>query len=173
MSGGAKVFNFKTFWRDWLIAFIPILPVLLMVYIFFIYPNLRFEMIQHDEVDELYRSLNATTLRYGLIITGVVSAFFAFICAALYDTYKTRFTEVTKVPAKLISKQINNILAPRSVIISIEFELEFELENKEIKRFNVKPDQFSMVFENNTGILTYREHSKLVFVDFDVLEING
>lgn len=30
-----------------------------------------------------------------------------------------------------------------------------------------------LVFENNRGILTYKEHSKSVFVDFDVLEING
>lgn len=167
------MFNFKRFWRDGLIAFIPILPVLLMVYIFIIYPNLRYEMSQHNEVNEIYRSLNATTFRYGLILSGLVSLFLAFICAALYDTYKTRFAEVTKVPAKLISKQINNRMALRSVMITVEFELNFELENKEIKRFNVKPEQFSMVFENNAGMLTYRENSKSIFVDFEVLEING
>lgn len=167
------MFNFKRFCRDGLVALVPILPILLMVFIFIIYPNLKFEMIQHDEADEVLRRLNATTFRYGLFISGIVSVFLAFVCAALYDTYKTRFAEVTKVPAKLISKQIINNMAPRSVMISVEFELEFELENKEIKVFYVKPDQFSMVFENNTGILTYREHSKLFFVDFDVLEING
>ena len=62
---------------------------------------------------------------------------------------------------------------PRSAALSTAYELTFELENKEVKRFYVSPDTFSLVFENNRGILTYKEHAKAVFVDFEVLEING
>lgn len=77
------------------------------------------------------------------------------------------------VPAMLKSKAIRNYMVPRSPNIGTAFELTFELENKGIKRFNVTADQFSLVFENNRGILTYKEHSKSRFVDFDVQEING
>ncbi len=104
--------KFKTFWRDWLIVFVPTLLILLMVYIFFIYPGDRIEMSQFDEANEIYRDMNATTFRYGMFMILFVS-------------------------------------------------------------WAMAPDTFSLVFENNRGILTYKEHAKAIFVDFEVLEING
>ena len=97
----------------------------------------------------------------------------AFIYAALYNAYKLKYMGPTKVSAKLKSKYIQNQSIPRSSFISTVYELNFELDNKEIIQFNVTPEQFSLVFENNKGVLTYKEHSKSVYLDFEVLEING
>ena len=165
--------KFKTFWRDWLIVFVPTLLILLMVYIFFIYPSDRIEMSQFDEVNEIYRDMNATTFRYGMFMILFVSWAVAHLYAVSLDAYKLRFALPIRVPAKLKAKEIKNYMVPRSASLSTAYELTFELENKEVKRFYVSPDTFSLVFENNRGILTYKEHSKVVFVDFEVLEING
>ncbi len=165
--------NFRRLWRDWLIAFVPIVSVVLIVYIFIMYPNEKIEMISFEVVDTLYRSLNATTFRFGISMSLLVSFSLAFICAVLYNTFKLKFSLPTKVSAKLKSKYIRNQPMLRSSFISIVYELNFELEDKEIKQFNVTPDQFSLVFENNKGILTYKEHSKSLYLDFEVLEING
>ena len=165
--------NFRRLWRDWLIAFVPIVSVVLMVYIFIMYPNVKIELNSTEEVNTIFRGLNATTFRYGIIMSLLVSFSLAFVCAALYNAYKLKYSLPIKVPAKVISKYIRNQPIPRSSFISTVFELNFELENKEIKQFNVTPEQFSLVFENNKGVLTYKEHSKSVYIDFEVLEING
>ncbi len=125
------------------------------------------------DVNILVHDLNASRFRYGLIMSLLVSFSLAFICAALYNAFKLKYAMPMKVPAKVISKYIRNQSIPRSSFISTVFELNFELENKEIKQFNVTPEQFSLVFENNIGVLTYKEHSKSLYLDFEVLEING
>ncbi len=165
--------NFKRLLRDWLIAFVPIVSVLLMVFIFLIYPNEKLEMSNYGDVDALYRDFNASTFRFGVIMSLIGGTGLAFICAISYNAFKLRYAMPTKVPAKLISKYIRNQAAPHSAFVSTRFELNFELENKATKLFVVSPEQFSLVFENNKGILTYKEHSKSVYVDFEVLEING
>lgn len=165
--------NLRRLWRDWLIAFVPIVSVVLMVYIFIMYPNVKIELNSTEEVNAIFRGLNASTFRFGINMSLLASFSLAFICAALYNAYKLKFSLPTKVTAKLISKYIRNQSIPRSSFISIVYELNFELENKEIKQFNVTPEQFSLVFENNKGVLTYKEHSKFVYLDFEVLEING
>jgi len=165
--------NFKRFWLDWVMAFVPTALVPLMGFLFFIYPNERVELSQYNEVNEIYRDLNASTFRFGIIMAFLVSAFVAQIYAVTIDAYKLRFSLPISVPAKVKSKAIRNYMVPRSPNIGTAFELTFELENKEIKRFNVTADQFSLAFENNRGILTYKEHSKSRFIDFDVQEVNG
>ena len=173
IKGRYRLINFKRLSRDWLIAFVPIVSVLLMVFIFLIYPNEKLELSYLDEVDALYRDLNASTFRFGVTMSLISGTALAFVCAISYNAFKLRYAMPTKVPAKLISKYIRNQSAPHSAIVSTRFELNFELENKEIKFFFVSPEQFSLVFENNKGILTYKEHSKSVYIDFEVLEING
>ena len=165
--------NFKRFWCDWAMAFIPTVLILLMVYIFIIYPNERTQLSQYNEVNEIYRELKASTFRFGLIMTVLVSVFVAQVYAVTLDAYKLRFSLPISIPARLKSKAIRNYMVPRSASVGTAFELAFELENNEIKRFNVTADQYSLVFENNRGILTYKEHSKSRFVDFDVQEIDG
>lgn len=165
--------NFKRLWRDWVIAFVPIVSILLLVFIFIIYPVKKLELSYFEDVDALYRDLNASTFRFGVIMSLIGGTGLAFICAITYNAVKLRYAVPTKVPAKLISKYIRNQAAPHSAFVSTRFELNFELENKATKLFFVSPEQFSFVFENNRGILTYKEHSKSVFVDFEVLEING
>ncbi len=165
--------NLKKLWHDWLIAFVPIASVSLLVYIFILYPNAKIELSGSDEVNAIYSGLNASRFRYGIIMSLLISSSLSFICAVLYDTYKLNYMIPTKVYAKLKSKYIRNQTSLRSALISTVFELNFELENNEIKQFTVTPEQFSIVFENNKGILTYKEHSKSIFLDFEVLEING
>lgn len=165
--------NFKRFWLDWVIVFVPTLLILLMVFIFVIYPNEKMVVSGLHEVDTISRDYNASTLKFGIISTFFISWAVAHLYAISLDAYKLKFSLPISVPAKLKSKAIKNYMAPRALTISTAFELTFELENKEVKRFYVTPDKFSFVFENNSGILTYKEHSKSVFVDFDVLEING
>lgn len=165
--------KFKRFWRDFLLVFVPTLLILLVVYIFLIYPNDRIEMSQFDEANEIYRDMNATTFRYGIFMILFVSWAVAHLYAVSLDAYKLKFAMPISVPAKLKAKEIKNYMVPRAVSISTAYELTFELENKEVKRFYVSPEKWSLFFENNSGILTYKEHSKVVFVDFEVLEING
>ena len=165
--------KFRSLFRDWLIAFVPIVSIVLMVYIFIMYPNVKIELNSTEEVNTIYRGLNASTFRFGISMSLLASFSLAFICAVLYNAYKLKFALPTKVTAKLISKYIRNLSIPRSSFISTVYELNFELDNKEIKQFNVTPEQFSLVFENNKGVLTYKEHSKSLYLDFEVLEING
>ncbi len=165
--------NPKRLLHDWLIALVPIVSVSLLVYIFIIYPNVKIELSSYDEVNMIYRGLNASRFRFGIMMSLLISSSLSFICAILYDTYKLKYMMPTKVPAILKSKYIRNQTNFRSALISTVFELNFELENNEIKQFNVTPEQFSLVFENNKGVLTYKEHSKSKFLDFEVIETNG
>lgn len=82
--------KFKTFWRDWLIVFVPTLLILLMVYIFFIYPGERIEMSQFDEANEIYRDINATTFRYEMFMILFVSWAVAHLYTVSLDAYKLR-----------------------------------------------------------------------------------
>lgn len=164
--------NLKRLWHDWLIAFIPIVSVSLLVYIFILYPNAKIELSSSDEVNMIFSGLNASRFRLGIIMSLLISSSLSFICAVLYDAYKLKYMIPIIAPAQLKSKFIRNQTNFRSALISTVFELNFELENNEIKQFTVTPEQFSLVFENNKGVLTYKEHSKSIFLDFEVLEIN-
>ncbi len=165
--------NLKRLWHDWLIAFIPIVSVSLLIYIFILYPNAKIELSSSDEVNMIYSGLNASRFRFGIIMSLLISSSLSFICAVLYDTYRLKYMIPIKAPAKLKSKYIRNQTMLRSALVSTVFELNFVLENNEIKHFNVTPEQFSLVFENNKGVLTYKEHSKSKFLDFEVIETNG
>ena len=117
----------RRLWRDWLIAFVPIVTVVLMVYIFIMYPNVKMALNSTEEVNAIFRGLNASTFRFGISMSLLVSFSLAFICAALYNAYKINYSTPTKVPAKLISKYIRNQSIPRSSFISTIYKLNFEL----------------------------------------------
>lgn len=164
--------KFKRFGLDFLLAFVPTIVVMLVVFLFFIYPNERLEMSGLSHVDSIYRAYNKNTFWFGIFLSWMASTFVAYLFAVIYDGFRLNFMLPIEVPAKLKSKTIRNYMVPRALMVSTAYELVFELENQEIKQFIVTPEQFSFVFENNKGILSYKEHSKFIYVDFDVQEID-
>ena len=82
--------NFKRFWLDWLIVFVPTLLILLMVFILVIYPNEKMVVSGLHEVDAISRDYNASTFKFGIISTFFVSWAVAHLYAvSLYPPHSS------------------------------------------------------------------------------------
>ena len=164
----------KKFWRDFFIALLPCMVVTTMLFIYILYPKMKIESGGYEEIEMIFRDSNNILFWGGCLMAILSSTLLATSSEVLYNAFRIYEMEPIKVSAKLISKSMHSqSVNTRGGFTSYysKFQLIFELENKVKKKFYVTPDQFSLVFDGNEGILTYKEYSKTVYLDFDVLII--
>ncbi len=167
--------NFKKFWLIWFGTFIPILTICMTIYIFFIYPNQKYDIYDdfiynaYNNANEIFIQMNALNFKYGCVMSFVISAILTAICVAVFNLYMINATEPKVVQAKVVSKEIRS-QSINSVSgftqIATYFVVNFELEDKTILQFRVNATQFSLMFEENEGLLVYREFLKTIYIDF-------
>jgi hypothetical protein len=173
--------NHKRFWLTVFIAFIPILIITMTVFIFFIYPEQKYDLYDEDSsgvyysVNELYISMNESNFKFGCSMSLLSSIMLAGLCAVGYNTYKINSMDPIVVSAKVIAKDIRGqSYNTRGGVTQVAtyFVVDFEFEDMTTRQFSVNATQFSLMFEGNVGLLVYKEYLKLYFIDFIVESIN-
>ena len=169
--------NHRRFWLTVFIAFIPILIITMMTFIFIIYPGQKYDLYDVEAGDtyyylnELYISMNESNFKFGVSMSFLSSIMLAGLCAVGYNAYKINSMDPTVVSAKVIAKDIRGqSFNTRGGVkqVATYFVVDFEFEDKTTKQFSVNATQFSLMFEGNVGLLVYKDYLKLYFIDFIV-----